>query len=79
MESINFQDAEGRIFLTVQNPDGCTVLDVNRALADLVPRDFVPLEEALSHYRDIIHTSGLSSLQFADMISQQRGFLGDHE
>lgn len=35
MESINFQDAEGRIFLTVQNPDGCTVLDVNRALADL--------------------------------------------
>lgn len=44
-----------------------------------VPRDFVPLEEALSHYRDIIHTSGLSSLQFADMISQQRGFLGDHE
>ena len=35
MESISFQDADGRTFLTVQNPDGCTMLDVNRALADL--------------------------------------------
>lgn len=44
-----------------------------------IPRDFTPLEVALGHYRELIHTSGLSSLQFADMISQQRGFLGDHE
>lgn len=35
MQSINFQDANGEPFLTVQNPDGCTILDVNRALGDL--------------------------------------------
>jgi hypothetical protein len=35
MQSINFQDANGQPFLTVQNPDGCTILDVNRALGDL--------------------------------------------
>lgn len=46
---------------------------------DSLPQDLTPLDVALSHYRDLIHTSGLSSLQFADMISQERGFLGDHE
>lgn len=35
MESLNFQDAQGNTFLTVHNPDGCTILDINRALAAL--------------------------------------------
>ena len=32
---LNFHDPHGRLFLAVENPDGVTVLDVNRALADL--------------------------------------------
>lgn len=35
MQSISFEDSNGDPFLTVQNPDGCTILDVNRALGDL--------------------------------------------
>lgn len=35
MQSISFEDANGDPFLTVRNPDGCTILDVNRALGDL--------------------------------------------
>ena len=35
MQTIGFQDANGDPFLTVHNPDGCTILDVNRALCDL--------------------------------------------
>lgn len=35
VETVSFQDADGFTFLTVSNPDGCTILDVNRALADL--------------------------------------------
>ncbi|KAI0078072.1 hypothetical protein K474DRAFT_1660920 [Panus rudis PR-1116 ss-1] len=79
MESLNFEDAEGQTFLTVHNPDGVTILDVNRALADLIPRDSTPLDIALSHYRDLVRTSGLTYSQFADLVSKQRGFLGDHE
>lgn len=30
-----FQDADGSPFLIVENPDGCTILDVNRALIQL--------------------------------------------
>ncbi|KAL4253210.1 hypothetical protein ABKN59_004726 [Abortiporus biennis] len=79
MQSLNFQDAEGRTFLTVENSDGCTILDVNRALADLIPRDPTPLQAALAHYRDLMLTSGLTALQFVDAVSKQKGFLGDHE
>lgn len=79
MVSLSFQDANGQTFLIVENPDGCTILDVNRALAELIPRDIGPLETALQHYRDLMLFSGLSSAEFAYRISQQRGFLGDHE
>lgn len=35
MESLSFEDGNGDVFLSVQNPDGCTILDVNRALIEL--------------------------------------------
>jgi len=79
MQSLNFQDAHGNIFLSVHNSDGCTILDVNRALAAMIPNELAALEVALSHYQDLIQTSGLSKSQWADMVSQERGFLGDHE
>ncbi|KIP01328.1 hypothetical protein PHLGIDRAFT_32560 [Phlebiopsis gigantea 11061_1 CR5-6] len=79
MQSISFEDANGDPFLTVRNPDGCTILDVNRALGDLVPRGIEQLDLALAHYRELLFTSGLSSAQFAEHISRDRGFLDDHE
>ncbi|CAL1710306.1 unnamed protein product [Somion occarium] len=79
VDTISFQDADGRTFLNVSNSDGCTILDVNRALAELIPRDQAPVEVALAHYRDLVQTSGLSLAQFADMVSEQKGFLDDHE
>ena len=32
---LNFHDSFGRVFLSVENPDGVTILDVNRALIEL--------------------------------------------
>lgn len=32
---LNFHDSFGRVFLAVENPDGVTILDVNRALTGL--------------------------------------------
>ncbi|KAI0689331.1 hypothetical protein BC835DRAFT_1418580 [Cytidiella melzeri] len=79
MESLSFEDANGDVFLSVENPDGCTILDVNRGFAELIPRDMTQLQIAMDHYRELILTSGLSSLQFAELIKRDRGFLGDHE
>ena len=44
-----------------------------------VPRGIEQLELALAHYRELLFTSGLSSAQFAEYISRDRGFLDDHE
>ncbi|THH28716.1 hypothetical protein EUX98_g5471 [Antrodiella citrinella] len=79
MQSLDFQDAHGNTYLSVQNPDGCTILDVNRALAALIPNELAALEIVLAHYQDLIRTSGLSKHQWADMVSKERGFLDDHE
>lgn len=38
--SITLYDAQGRAYLTVENPNGCTVLDVNRGLADMCVYSF---------------------------------------
>ncbi|KAI0342241.1 hypothetical protein BDW22DRAFT_1429108 [Trametopsis cervina] len=79
MESLSFEDAHGDVFLSVENPDGCTILDVNRAFGELIPRDMAQLQIALDHYRELILTSGLSSVQFVEYVSRDRGFLDDHE
>lgn len=44
-----------------------------------VPRGIEQLDVALAHYRELLFTSGLSSEQFAECISRDRGFLDDHE
>ncbi|PSR75634.1 hypothetical protein PHLCEN_2v8925 [Hermanssonia centrifuga] len=79
MQSLSFQDPWGRVYITVENPDGITILDVNRAFAQLIPEDPMPVEAALAHYRDLLLTSGKSPTQFAESISRDRGFLDDHE
>ncbi|KAI9070292.1 hypothetical protein FKP32DRAFT_1670478 [Trametes sanguinea] len=79
VDRLEFENGEGDIFMIVENPEGCTVLDVNRALAELIPFDDQHLEFALSHYQELAFTSGLSLPQFADLITRERGFLDDHE
>ncbi|KAI0634421.1 hypothetical protein C8Q77DRAFT_753033 [Trametes polyzona] len=79
VDRLEFENLEGDIFMVVENPDGCTVLDVNRALAELIPFDDQHLEFALGHYQELAFTSGMSLTQFADIISRDRGFLDDHE
>ncbi|KAL7284882.1 hypothetical protein ACG7TL_002196 [Trametes sanguinea] len=79
VDRLEFENGEGDIFMIVENPEGCTVLDVNRALAELIPFDDQHLEFALSHYQELAFTSGLSLAQFADLIARERGFLDDHE
>ncbi|KAI0797333.1 hypothetical protein BC629DRAFT_1592375 [Irpex lacteus] len=79
MESLSFEDGNGDVFLSVQNPDGCTILDVNRALIELIPQDMTQLQIAMDHYRELIFTSGMSSTQFVEWINRDRGFLGDHD
>lgn len=35
VDRLEFENGQGDIFMVVENPEGCTVLDVNRALAEL--------------------------------------------
>ncbi|KAI0672028.1 hypothetical protein C8Q78DRAFT_1068687 [Trametes maxima] len=79
VDRLEFENGAGDVFMVVENPEGCTVLDVNRALAELIPFDDQHLEFALAHYQELALTSGLSLPQFADAIMRDRGFLGDHE
>ncbi|TFK89409.1 hypothetical protein K466DRAFT_584647 [Polyporus arcularius HHB13444] len=76
---LEFENGDGEVFMVVENPGGCTVLDVNRALAQLIPLDQYHLEVAHSHYQDLALASGMSISQYANAISRERGFLGDHE
>ncbi|KAI0363763.1 hypothetical protein BV20DRAFT_86461 [Pilatotrama ljubarskyi] len=79
VDRLEFENGEGDVFMIVENPEGCTVLDVNRALAELIPFDDHHLEFALAHYQELAFTSGLSLPQFAETITRDRGFLDDHE
>ncbi|KAI8989235.1 hypothetical protein BD414DRAFT_415396 [Trametes punicea] len=93
VDKLEFENGEGEVFMVVENPEGCTVLDVNRALAELqvvphspfavithrIPFDDQHLEFALSHYQELAFTSGLSLAQFVEIVSQDKGFLDDHE
>ncbi|KAK7680343.1 hypothetical protein QCA50_016583 [Cerrena zonata] len=67
-ETLNFYDGNGHTFLSIHNPDGCTILDINRALADLIPREpgTPPIDAAMAHYHDLVQASGLSFIQFAE-------------
>ncbi|KAI0819358.1 hypothetical protein BC628DRAFT_1035560 [Trametes gibbosa] len=79
VDRLEFENGEGDIFVIVENPGGCTVLDVNRALAELIPFDHRHFEFALGHYQELAFSSGLSLLQLADVVCRDRGFLDDHE
>ncbi|KAI0752469.1 hypothetical protein C8Q80DRAFT_455726 [Daedaleopsis nitida] len=79
VDRLEFENGDGEVFMVVENPDGCTILDVNRALALLIPFDDYHLGVALEHYQDLAMTSGLSLPQFASAIIRERGFLNDHE
>ncbi|KAI0760881.1 hypothetical protein BD413DRAFT_253623 [Trametes elegans] len=79
VDRLEFENGQGDIFMIVENPEGCTVLDVNRALAALVPFDDQHLEFAFGHYQDLAFTSGLSIRQLAEAVSRDRGFMDDHE
>ena len=35
VERLEFENGEGEVFMVVENPGGCTILDINRALAQL--------------------------------------------
>lgn len=65
MESLSFEDGNGDVFLSVQNPDGCTILDVNRALIEL----YVSLLAFLAHcLNKLLHRSipqDMTQLQIA--------------
>lgn len=69
------------IIASVRNPDGCTVLDVNRLLGDILPRSLANMRAVLSHYQTLLNdyrrTPGGS---FADIMcgAPHRGFLEDH-
>ncbi|TBU57611.1 hypothetical protein BD310DRAFT_949327 [Dichomitus squalens] len=79
VERLEFENGDGEVFMIVENPEGCTILDVNRALAQLIPFDEYHLDVALTHYQELALTSGMSLSQYASTISRDRGFLDDHE
>jgi hypothetical protein len=72
-------DSESMI-ASVRNPDGCTVLDVNRLLGDLLPRSLANMRTVLSHYQTLLDDYRTPSGSFRDMMcsAPHRGFLEDH-
>ncbi|KAI0767712.1 hypothetical protein C8Q74DRAFT_1281951 [Fomes fomentarius] len=79
VDRLEFENGDGEVFMVVENSEGCTILDVNRALAQLIPFDDYHLGVAYDHYQELAMTSGLSLSQFASAISRDRGFLDDHD
>ncbi|KAH9972648.1 hypothetical protein BGW80DRAFT_362490 [Lactifluus volemus] len=65
---------------SVRNPDGCTLLDVNRLLGDLLPRSLANMRTVLSHYQTLLDDYRTSSRSFTDIMcnAPHRGFLDDH-
>ncbi|KAI0062490.1 hypothetical protein BV25DRAFT_637468 [Artomyces pyxidatus] len=80
VRQISFLRAGGSVIASVVNPDGCTVLDVNRLLADIVPRDLAAMRTVLSHYQTLVDHYRAPSGTFAEAMckGRHRGFLGDH-
>ncbi|KAH9934552.1 uncharacterized protein BXZ73DRAFT_100743 [Epithele typhae] len=79
VDRLEFENADGDVFMIVENTEGCTILDVNRALVQLIPADQYHLEVAYEHYQELALTSGLSLTQYASAVVREKGFLGDHE
>ncbi|KAH9972518.1 hypothetical protein BJV74DRAFT_209321 [Russula compacta] len=65
---------------SVRNPDGCTVLDLNRLLGDLLPRSLGNMRTVLSHYQTLLDDYRTPRESFKDIMSccPNRGFLEDH-
>jgi len=65
---------------SVRNPDGCTLLDVNRLLGDLLPRSLANMRTVLSHYQTLLDDYRAPGGSFPETMNNapHRGFLGDH-
>lgn len=65
---------------SVRNPDGCTLLDVNRLLGDLLPRSLANMRTVLSHYQTLLDDYRAPGGSFPETMNSapHRGFLGDH-
>jgi len=65
---------------SVHNPDGCTLLDVNRLLGDLLPRSLANMRTVLSHYQTLLDDYRAPDGCFLETMTSapHRGFLGDH-
>jgi hypothetical protein len=65
---------------SVRNPDGCTILDVNRLLGDLLPRSLANMRTVLSHYQTLLDDYRAPGGSFPETMNSatHRGFLGDH-
>jgi len=68
------------VIASVRNPDGCTMLDVNRLLGDLLPRSLANMRTVLSHYQTLLEDYRTPSGSFRDVMcsAPHRGFLEDH-
>ncbi|KAH9046603.1 hypothetical protein EDB84DRAFT_1465571 [Lactarius hengduanensis] len=65
---------------SVRNPNGCTLLDVNRLLGDLLPRSLANMRTVLSHYQTLLDDYRAPGGSFPEAMNcaPHRGFLGDH-
>ncbi|KAI0044846.1 hypothetical protein FA95DRAFT_1608186 [Auriscalpium vulgare] len=71
---------EDAVIASVFNPDGVTILDVNRLLADILPQGLTAMRTVLSHYQSLIDDYRGPTASFAETMARglHRGFLGDH-
>ena len=65
---------------SVANPDGVTLLDVNRLLADTLPRNGENMNIVMAHYHTLLEAYARPDCSFAQTLSEgaHRGFLRDH-
>ena len=65
---------------SVANPDGVTLLDVNRLLADTLPRNGENMNIVMAHYHTLLEAYARPHCSFAQTLSEgaHRGFLRDH-
>jgi len=75
-----FRPDSESVIASVRNPDGCTVLDVNRLLGDLLPRSLANMRTVLSHYQTLLddYRTPLGSFRDVMCSAPHRGFLEDH-
>ncbi|KAI0033567.1 hypothetical protein K488DRAFT_84765 [Vararia minispora EC-137] len=77
----NAADAdEEDVVASVYNPDGCTLLDVNRLLSDTLPRTAEHANTVMAHYHTLIESYRAPDRSFAQTLQSghHRGFLRDH-